>query len=550
MGLLNLKSDTEKTGSSEESHDVSAGQYTEDNENVEEAQGHALKKDLQGRHMQMIAIGGAIGAGLFVGSGSALSSGGPGSVLVGYLIVSVLIFTTVLSLGELAIMYPVNGAFFEYSVRFIDPSWGFAMGWIYTISWLITLPYELSASALTIGFWHTTVNIGVFITVFLVVLIGIQFFGVRGYGEVEFLLAVIKILACIGLIILGIIINCGGVPTDNRGYIGGRYWRDPGAFRHGFKGFCAVFVNAIFSFNGTEMVGLAAAEAADPRKSLPKAVKQVFWRITIFYIVNLLIVGLNIPSDDSRLLNASNVNVSASPFVLAIQEAGIPALPSIINAVVLISVISVANSSAYGSTRTLQALALTGRAPRFFAYVDKKGRPIAAVILQVLFGFLAYINCDESSGDKVFTWLMALGTLSSIFVFTSVNVAHFRFRRAMKLQGRSFSEIPWKSPVGTIGSFIGSFLGCLCLVAVFYSALYQPRGVPPDAETFFENYLSAPIVIALFVGWKIYKREWSLGVNLREVDLDYGRRYTGTEHLEETSEPHRPIWKRVLNMVF
>lgn len=231
-------------------------------------------------------------------------------------------------------------------------------------------------------------------------------------------------------------------------------------------------ITKIFSFNGTEMVGLAAAEAADPRKSLPKAVKQVFWRIAIFYIVNLLIVGLNIPSDDSRLLNASNVNVSASPFVLAIQEAGIPALPSIINAVVLISVISVANSSAYGSTRTLQALALTGRAPRFFAYVDKKGRPIAATILQVLFGFLAYINCDESSGDKVFTWLMALGTLSSIFVFTSVNVAHFRFRRAMKLQGRSFSEIPWKSPVGTIGSFIGSFLGCLCLVAVFYSALY------------------------------------------------------------------------------
>lgn len=220
------------------------------------------------------------------------------------------------------------------------------------------------------------------------------------------------------------------------------------------------------------MVGLAAAEATNPRKSLPKASKQVFWRIALFYIVNLLIVGLNLRSDDEHLLGASGVNVAASPFVLAIKEAGIPVLPSIINAVVLISVISVANSSAYGSTRTLQAMALTGRAPRFFAYVDKQGRPIAAVVLQILFGFLAYINCAKSVGDQVFNWLMAISSLSSIFVYMSINIAHWRFRRAFKLQGRSLSEIPWKSPVGVVGSGIGTFLAAVCLAAVFYNALF------------------------------------------------------------------------------
>lgn len=219
------------------------------------------------------------------------------------------------------------------------------------------------------------------------------------------------------------------------------------------------------------MVGLAAAEAKDPHKSLPKAAKQVFWRITLFYVINLLIVGLNIPSDDSRLLGASGVNVKASPFVLAIEEAGIKVLPSIINAVVCISVLSVANSSAYGSTRTLQAMAMTGRAPKFFAYIDKYGRPTWCIVLQILFGFLAFIN-EATAGSTVFDWLLDITSLSGVFTYLSINWAHLRLRYAFKVQGRSLDEIPWKSPVGIIGSSIGVFLALVCLLAVFYSSLF------------------------------------------------------------------------------
>ena len=176
------------------------------------------------------------------------------------------------ALAELGVMFPVNGAFFTYAVRFVDPSWGFAIGWDYAIGWLAILPFEITAASLTIAFWPSAadINIGVWITVFLVALSTVQFFGVRGYGEVEFVLSMIKILACTGFIILGIIINCGGVPTDDRGYIGARYWHDPGAFRHGFKGFCSVFVTASFAFGGTELSGLAAAEASNPLKSIPQ----------------------------------------------------------------------------------------------------------------------------------------------------------------------------------------------------------------------------------------------------------------------------------------
>lgn len=247
-------------------------------------------------------IGGAIGAGLFVGSGGALETGGPASLVLGFIIIGIMMLFTMQALAELGVMFPVNGAFFTYAVRFISPSWGFAIGWDYAIQWLTVLPFELTAASITLDYWKgaADINNAVWITIFLVALVIIQIFGVRGYGEVEFVLSIIKIIACTGFIILAIIINCGGVPTDTRGYIGGRYWHNPGAFRNGFQGFCSVFVNAAFAFGGTELTGLAAAEAANPIKSIPLATKQVLWRITFFYVVALLMIGLIVPSSNRK----------------------------------------------------------------------------------------------------------------------------------------------------------------------------------------------------------------------------------------------------------
>lgn len=291
---------------------------------------------------------------------------------------------------------------------------GFAMGWDYAISWLTVLPFELIAASITITFWREDLNMGIWVAVFLVVLGIIQVFGVRGYGEVEFILSLIKIAACIGFIILGIVINCGGV--GDRGYIGAKYWHDPGAFKNGFNGFAGVFVIAAFAFGGTEMVGLAAAESANPKKAIPMATKQVFWRIAFFYVVNLFILGLIVRSDDDRLLNSSGANTKASPFVLAIQDAGIQVLPSIFNAVITIAVISVANSCTFGSTRTMQALAERGMAPSFLAYVDKNGRPMWCILIQLAFGLLAFIG-ESKKKSEVFGWLLALSGYVNEFKF-------------------------------------------------------------------------------------------------------------------------------------
>ncbi|KAI0128480.1 amino acid permease [Xylariales sp. AK1849] len=498
--------------------------------------GDPLHKDLKSRHMQMIAIGGAIGAGLFIGSGSALSTGGPASLVIGYIIVGIMLLFTMQALAELAVLYPVNGAFYTYVVRFVDPSWGFAMGLDYALSWLTVLPFELIAAGITISFWRDDINVAVWVTMFLVILAIIQIFGVRGYGEVEFILSCIKVAACTGFIILGIVIDTGGV--GQQGYLGAKYWHNPGAFNGGFNGFASVFTVAAFAFGGTELVGLAAAESSNPRKAIPQATKQVFWRISFFYIVNLFILGLIIPYTDDRLVNSSGANSKASPFVLAIQDAGITALPSIFNAVITISVISVANSCTFGSTRTLQAMAQRGMAPKFLAYVDKKGRPLWCIALQLAFGLLGYIGV-AADHSTVFTWLLSLSGLSYFFVWGSICLAHIRFRAGWKAQGYSLKQLPYKAPLGVVGSWIGFIITVLAIMATFYTSLYPSTSKPPNVENFFENFLAAPIVVVFYLGWKIYSRDWRLFVRTHEMDLKSGLRL-----LEEDDEvPPAKTWK-------
>jgi amino acid transporter len=405
------------------------------------------------------------------------------------------------------------------------------MGWNYAMNWLIVLPFELTAAGVTIAFWTDpdntgtpSINVAVWIAIFLVIVTVINVFGVKGYGEVEFALGLMKVIAIIGFIILGIIINCGG--TGHQGYIGGKYWQDPGAFRNGFKGFCSVFVTASFAFGGTELVGLAAAEAANPRKSIPKATKQVFWRISLFYVVSLTILGLIVRSDNDSLSNASGGNTRYSPFVLSFQLASIKVLPSIFNAVITLSVISVANSCTFASTRTVQALCAKGMGPRWGAKVDKHGRPWIILIIALLFGCIAFIQ-EAKDGSTVFTWLLSLSGLSNFFTYGSICFAHIQFRKCWARAGRTTDDLPFAAMFGTIGSWIGLGLNILCLIAQFYVALF-PIGGKPDAMAFFESYLAAPIVILFFVGYKIYERvqdgKWTFGVDLNSIDVDEGRR--------------------------
>jgi amino acid transporter len=502
-----------------------------------------LHRTLKNRHLQMIAIGGSIGTGLFVGSGSALAAGGPAALVLDFGIIGFMLFNVCMALGELAVTFPVSGSFAIYGSRFLDPAWGFAMGWNYALNWLIVMPLELTAAGLVINYWTNSVNIAVWITIFLSALLIINLFGVRGYGEVEFYVSIIKVIAVLGFIILGIVLAAGGGP--NHEYLGGKYWHDPGPFANGFKGVCAVFVTAAFAFSGTELVGLAAAETANPRKTIPRATKQVFWRITIFYIVSLTLIGCLVPYTSKRLLNgSSSYDASASPFVISIENAGIKILPSIFNAVILCAVLSVGNSSVYGASRTLCALAECHQAPKILAYIDRKGRPLSSVALSMILGFIAYINCAQV-GPQVFNWLLALSGLSSFFTWGSICACHIMFRMAWKAQGHTLDELAFVAPFGVWGSYFGLLLNVLCLIAQFYIAVF-PINADPSAEAFFQAYLAAPIVLIFYAVWKIWKR--SPFMRPSTIDLVSGRRLLDTQQLiaEERAERQTwPVWKKI-----
>merc|ERR1711939_472201 len=417
------------------------------------------------------------------------------------------------------------------------------------------LPLEIVSASITVDYWVHNVGLNAaWVSVFLVMICLINFFGVKAYGEAEFVFSIIKVTAVIGYILLGVLMNImGGVDSQGRpdgSYMGFRLWHHPGAFHNGFKGLCSTFVTAAFAFAGTELVGLAAAETENPRKTLPTAIKQVFWRITIFYVVSLLIVGTLVPYDDPRLLNGrSSADSKASPFVISIQNAGISVLPSVMNVVIMISVLSVGNSSIYGSSRTLAALAEQRQAPSFLAYIDRKGRPLYAIIIASVLGLLAFLAASHKQQDA-FNWMLALSGLSSIFTWGSICLAHIRFRKAWALQGHTLDELAFRSPVGVVGSWVGLIFNILVLIAQFWTG-FRPVGYASDSPSylvinFFQAYLAAPVVIVMYVGYKLYMR--TSIIRARDMDVFTGKREMNIETLlaeERADRLNWPTWKKI-----
>lgn len=534
------------------------GGHIADGSAIDPLKGHEnpmLQQKMRPRHLNMIAVGGAIGTGLFIGSGGALNRGGPLGVLIAWSIIGVMLITVTQAIGELAILFPVSGGFYTLAVRFLDPSMGMALGWIYFLQWFATMPLEITAAGITVQYWDAAakVDIAVWITVFWVLFIIVNIFGTLGYAEEEFWASLFKLAVVVIFIIIGIVLNCGGGSGEYSTYVGGRYWRDPGALANGFKGICSVFVTAAFSFAGTELVGLAATETKNPRKSLPTAVKGTFWRVTVIYLSTLLIIGLNVPYNQETLLGGGS-GAGTSPFVIMAKLAGLNGLDHLLNITVCISVLSIGLSCVYAGSRVLTALAETGFAPKCFTYVDKSGRPLYSVLVLLAAGPIAYVNCS-AKGEQIFNWLLALSGLSTLFTWGAICMCHIRFRKAWKLQGHTVDELPFRAFGGVYGSWLGFVLVCLVLIAQFYTAVWPIGGRDPDgkkaAETFFLSYLAAPIFLGLYaVAYAIYR---TTPKRAHEIDIDTGRKawFTAEEmNLWRAERKQAPMYKRIYRKLF
>jgi len=506
--------------------------------------GANLKKGLKKRQLQMIALGGCVGSGLLVASGLALKNG-PGAVLVAWTIVSTFLYCTMQSLAELAAYMPVSGSFAVYAARFIDPSWGFAMGWNYAMFWVVVLPLELVAASLTIDFWQSNINPVAWIAIFYVLIIILNLCGNKGFGEAEFVSAIIKLLGVVGFDILAVILICGG---GDEGYIGGKYWHNPGAFTTGFKGVISVLITAVYSLAGTELIGLTGSESKEnPREVLPKAIKQVFWRIVIFYLLTLTLIGFLVSGDSPELLGGNGA--SASPFVIAIRAGGIKVLPSIFNVIVLVALLAIGNSAVYGFSRTMLGLAEQQLAPSIFGYVDNAGRPLVGILTCAIVGLLSFVVASPKQAE-VFSWLVALSGLSTLFTWGSICGAFIQFRRTLAFQERTTDELPYVSNTGLWGAWYGLFMNVLVLCFVFWLSLF-PIGEKPSAVAFFKNYLATVICIAFYICHKVYTRNWKLLVPISEINIDKGRKFVDLDLLlqEKALEAQRrkelPIHKKI-----
>lgn len=425
-------------------------------------------------------------------------------------------------LGEMATWLPLPGAIPQYCARYVDPAMGFAVGWNNWYQCAITLCAEISAASIVVGFWNDQISIAAWISIIIVLVVCLNIFAVAIYGEAEFIFASIKILTIVGLLILALVLDLGGGPSHDR--LGFRYWKHPGAMKEyigtgdtgRFLGLFSTLVNAAFSYGGVEMVAVAAGEAANPRKNIPKAVRRVFWRILFFYVLGSLAIGVLVPSDDQNLLS-QKPGAARSPWVIAIYRAGIPVLPSIINAVILTSASSSANAFLYTGSRYLFGVAQNRQAPKFLLKCSKSGVPYWCVGITASISLLTYMSVSTGAND-VFTWFQNLTTIAQLFTWCSICIAYLRFRSALLAQGVHRDTLIFKSPFQPYTAWFA--LIYFSIIILFNGFAVFTRG-NWSVTNFLTAYIGMPIFFGLYAFWKILKR--SPFVKASEADIWTGK---------------------------
>ncbi|RDL34448.1 Uncharacterized protein BP5553_07576 [Venustampulla echinocandica] len=480
-----------------------------------------LARKLSARQVQMIAIGGTIGTGLFLGTGKSLATGGPASMLIAYFIVGSIVMLTMLALGEMAAFVPIAGSFCTFAGRYVDDALGFALTWNYWFNDAVSTAADLVALQLVFAYWDTGMPGWALSLIFWVVLILANIVTVRAYGEIEYWLSLLKVVTITIFIVLGIAVNCGG--NTSHTYIGAHNWYIGDApFVGGIGGFASVFVTASFAYGGTESIAITAGETANPTKNLPRVVKNVFWRILIFYILSVLLIGLNVPYTTPNL---SSKTAAVSPFTIVFQQAGAKAAGSFINAMILTSVISAGNHALFAGTRLLYSLSVDNHAPKVFGRLNRNKVPYIAVIATSLISGLCF-GASFIGAGQLWTWLQNLVGVSNQLAWTAIGVTSLRFRAAVKAQGKEHL-LPFKNWTYPWGPRISIVMNIVIILVQGWSS-FSPKF---SAIDFVSYYIELVAMFVMYVAWKVFKKTKIVG--LAEMDLETDVYTVGEEDLKE-----------------
>ncbi|WVW84405.1 hypothetical protein I302_106439 [Kwoniella bestiolae CBS 10118] len=487
-------------------------------------------RGLRMRHIQLLSLSGAVGAGVFVSIGGPLTSAGPLGLLIGIIVWSTVIIGASNCLIEMTTLLPIDGGFITFAGRFMDETVGKAVGWNFLLAQASLVCFELTALNVMIQYWTLTLHPAVAISVGIVLFASLQLYSVRWFGEAEFWLSIFKIILQIGLTLYTIIAMCGGNPKHDK--FGFRAWKDPGPFAGEtaalrMKGIWDAVLWACFALGGPDWISLIGGEAQNPRRILPKAFNSTVVRIVSFFIVGALCVGINAPSNDPGLLGAIAAGApgaAKSPYIISMNRLEIPVLPDIVNALVMLSIFSTGNSAVFCSSRGLYTLALKGGAPSIFKRLNRNGVPYVAVSAILLFSTLAYLSVNSGS-VVVLNWFLSLVGAANLVNWTSIAVTYMRFRKGLIAQGRLNNEFlpvrAWLQPLSSWWVVIAAPVAFVCSGY----ALMVPGGWAGDSFVF--TYGAVFIFAGFIIGFKAYevivkKKPFKMFIPAEEIDVTTG----------------------------
>ncbi|KAL4864019.1 hypothetical protein BDV12DRAFT_206043 [Aspergillus spectabilis] len=513
---------------------------------------NGLHRRLENRQIQLIAIGGSIGTALFVSIGEGLNNAGPGSLLLAYAIYSCMLSLVNNCVAEMSTYMPISGAFIRLAGKWVDEAFGFMAGWNFYFYEALLVPFEITALNLVLSFWSDNIPVAAVCAACVVLYACLNILAVRAYGEAEFWLSSGKVILILILFFFTFVTMVGGNPQGDA--YGFRYWNNPGAFHEHlstgtlgrFEGFLAAIWSASFTCVGPEYVSMVAAEAKYPRIYIKNAFKTVYWRFGVFFVGGALCCGIVVAYNDPSLVHAltgdGSGTAAASPYVIAMRNLEIQALPHLINALLVTTIFSAGNTYTYCATRTLYGLAIDGRAPRIFKKCTKQGIPIYCFAVTMLFACLSFLQLSDSSAS-VLSWLINLTTAAGIIDYIVMCVTYLWFHRACKAQGFDRSTLPYRGYFQPWCAYIG-LAWMMVIVTCYGYASFKPW----DVTSFFTHYTMLIVAAVTFTGWKLLKRTRLLRPH--ELDLHWeAPQVTAYEEALSLREPVTTFWGEVFSFL-
>ncbi|WP_430379463.1 amino acid permease [Streptomyces sp. B1-3] len=448
----------------------------------EKAPEEGYERGLGSRQVQMIAIGGAIGVGLFLKAGANIAKAGPSLILM-YALAGVIIFFIMRALGELLLYRPVSGSFAEYSREFLGPFFGYFTGWTYWLMWVVTGMAELTAAAIYIHYWFPGIPQWVTALVFLVVLFTANLISVKLFGEIEFWASMIKVTALIGMIVIGLGVLTFGFSDAGDTAAVSNLWEFDGFFPNGIGSSLMTLQGVMFAYLAVELVGVTAGESENPEKTLPKAINTLPWRIALFYVGALTVILC--------VVKWTEFAPGVSPFVEAFAKIGIPAGAGIVNFVVLTAALSSCNSGMYSTGRMLRNLADSAEAPAAVGRLSATKTPALGITVSVLFMGIGVV-LNYVVPEKAFNYVTSVAVGAGIWTWLMILVSHVLYRRAVTAGRLPASSFP--APGGSVGSWIA------IVFLLFVTGL-----IMKDSESRISLYVLAVWAVILCVGWVVLK---------------------------------------------